>query len=560
MRYPPFDGEIMFPSKSDCTAGKVASTETYPFLTGDAYPLLLVQKPDGNDQAPPGGTPVKIYGDVLIRRTTGAPEIVIEAQTNDETVRIEQQWDSRAQRLVLVLPSRIQSEAQSPCLHIRATISLPKGARLDSVKVDVTHLNIHVLDNLDLGVRKTAELSTNVGSVAGATAGGNEADMARLGRDGAPPFYRFEARSIYAGTTSGPISGAWPLYDYLGLETLSGTVAVGIEPKPVLATDPRVATLVIRSISGNVEFWEPVHQARQALIVEQDAAGNGLAPQGMARSAVDILPPREYDVNVGTTSGDIKGAVAISYAAIVRSTSGSIAVDVLPVLPAELGIIGGASAATAAEQRQSSLQTTSTSGNTAVRVLEPLWWSAATAVYSTALDGAAGQVPSPPPAAFPSSTSDDPDRGLVVPVGGGPGDLFHLSSGSPALMVPASIGGRAPQLQTTEGEAAVRQQAQAAAMGVPKYLQTLHSRHSTTSAAIGVRYPSSWRGDIDATDMSGKIKVWGKGVVIVDQTGRRPGANKHISARKGDQESGEASMMVVQSMSGKIDVGCGKRA
>ncbi|TLD06055.1 uncharacterized protein PgNI_08169 [Pyricularia grisea] len=564
MQYPPFDGEIIFPAKSGCATGKAVSKETYPFITGDAYSLVLLQKAEGEDQSQPG-VPIKIYGDVLIRRTTDAPEMVIEIQGNDDSVQVKQEWDSRAQKLILTAPNRVQGRTQPPCLHIRATISLPKGARLDSINVEVLHLNIHLLDNLDLGVLKKAELSTIIGSVACATATRDENELVKLGQGGAPPFFRFEARSIYATASSGPISGAWPLYDYLRLDTLSGTVKVGIEPKPVLESDPRVATLVIRSTSGNVEFWEPVYQARQALLAQQDAAGNGLAQQGMTRSAVEIIPPREYDINVGTTSGDIKGAAAFSYSAKLHSTSGNIAVDMLAVLPAELGIMGS----TAAEgQKQSLLQTTSTSGGTVVRVLEPFWWSADTGVYSTALEGASARVPQPSlPSPTPPSTpsSEDPERGIVVPiVNGRPGDESNVPSGNPSIIIPSglalpTITPRAPQLQTAEAAAAQQQQAQAAAMAVSKYLRTLQSRHSTTSAAVAVRYPASWRGDIDATDMSGRIKVWGKDVVILDRTSNRPGVNKHVAARKGDQEAGDASSMVVQSMSGKIDIGIGKR-
>ncbi|TLD29066.1 hypothetical protein PspLS_03176 [Pyricularia sp. CBS 133598] len=682
MQYPPFDGEIIFPAKAGCATGKAVSKETYPFITGDAYSLVLVQKVEGEDQSKPG-VPVKIYGDVLVRRTNGAPEMVIEIQGNDDSVRINQQWDSRAQKLVLTAPNRAQGRTQPPCLHIRATISLPKGARLDSINVEVLHLNIHLLDNLDLGVLKKAELSTIVGSVASATATRDENELVRLGQNGAPPFFRFEARSIYVTASSGPISGSWPLYDYLRLDTLSGAVKVGIEPKPVLASDPRVATLVIRSTSGNVDFWEPVYQARQALLTQQDAAGNGLAPQGMTGSAAEILPPREYDINVGTTSGDIKGVAAFSYSAKMHSTSGNIAVDMLAVLPAELGIMGGVAVE---DQKQSLLQTTSTSGGTVVKVLEPFWWTAATGVYSTALEGGPARVPQPPltsplrpgtpppedpergivvpivngrpgdrlnvpsgPPAFlippgvappsisqrapqplviegdspedpergiivpivngqpggqfnvpsghpsifippgmepptitprspqplviegddeaqPGTTEpEDPERGIVVPiVNGRPGDRFNVPSGHPSIFIPPGmappiITPRGPQLQTAEAAAAQQQQAQAAAMGVPKYLRTLQSRHSTTSATVGVRYPASWRGDIDATDMSGRIKVWGKDVIILDRTSNRPGVNKHVAARKGDQEAGDASSMVVQSMSGKIDVGVGKR-
>ncbi|KAI6447243.1 hypothetical protein MCOR22_003458 [Pyricularia oryzae] len=619
MQYPPFDGEIIFPPKSGCAIGKAVSKETYPFITGDAYSLVLVQQMEGEDQSQPG-MPVKVYGDVLVRRTTGAPEMVIEIQGNDDAVRITQQWDSRAQKLILTAPNRAQGRTQPPCLHIRATISLPKGARLDNINVEVLHLNIHLLDNLDMGVLKKAELSTIAGSVACATATRDENELFMLGQNGAPPFFRFEARSIYATASSGSISGAWPLYDYLRLDTLSGTVKVGIEPKPVLESDPRVATLVIRSTSGNVEFWEPIYQARQTLLAQQDAAGNGLAPQGMTRSAAEMLPPREYDINVGTTSGDIKGAAAFSYSAKMHSTSGNIGVDMLAVLPAELGIMG---VVAGEDQKQSLLQTTSTSGGTVVRVLEPFWWSAATGVYSTALEGGPARVPQPPLTSPPRPSTpppEDPERGIVVPiVNGRPGDRFNVPSGPPAFLIPPGVASpsisqrapkpetiegddpedpergiivpivngrpgdrfnipsghpsifippgmeppvitpRSPQLQTAEAAAAQQQQAQAAAMGVPKYLRTLQSRHSTTSAAVGVRYPSSWRGDIDASDMSGRIKVWGKDVVILDRTGNRPGVNKHVAARKGDQEGGDSSSMVVQSMSGKIDIGVGER-
>jgi hypothetical protein len=274
-------------------------------------------------------------------------------------------------------------------------------------------------------------------------------------------------------------------------------------PKEALKDKPRPAILYVHSTSGPVELHEPVEAAAAALAMEAQGTAVGATAQ-------DIIPPRQYGVDLYTMSGTVKGSVAFSHSCKVHTTSGNIDLTLLPVYD-KSQIQGGAST--------SNLQTSTTSGTTVVNVMDALWKDVQTGSYV---------APPAPPAPAPGTVN-------VTPIG---------------AEDPYSFLGDKETPPAPEEEAAAPEQ-QPAAVSAPA-IRVLSSKHTTTSAAIRLNYPATWEGGIDADSLTGKISVSGKGVEIIRRDDEFPGYKEHVVARKG--QDGVGGNIKCHTTSGKVSV------
>ena len=74
-------------------------------------------------------------------------------------------------------------------------------------------------------------------------------------------------------------------------------------------------------------------------------------------------------------------------------------------------------------------------------------------------------------------------------------------------------------------------------------LDSLESRHDTTSGTQKIGYPDAWEGEFDATSFSGNVKVQGKDVKV-------GGVKRGVTGGKGDGKS----RLKAKSFSGNIDI------
>ncbi|KAJ4306821.1 hypothetical protein N0V88_000192 [Collariella sp. IMI 366227] len=364
MRYPDLDRGFDWEGSNSCKNAKIfRPTQTFDATFGTDKQLVVVQKNNGDDHR--GWNQINVQGAIILRRAgSGTPKsaVTVEVAVTDDRIPVDTSWDAKKGTLQIVVPYKIDwtDDRQRACVNIRATVWVPEGGELSRLAVDAVQLDILLLDNLSLSVAEGSKLTSTVGTIVSASTGVYEKDKA-LVDTGAPDSYIFNSRIIEAKTTSANIRGAWPLYDYLGLQSTSGNIKVFISPKDGDHDIPKPATLYVKSLSGDVVLREPIHEAEHTFRLAQ-----ALAPTDRHQAetmAEKLLPPRDYRVDVHTTSGDITAEAAFSSSAGFRSTSGTISLDLLPVQDKSLADSGA---------KQPVLNTASTSGTMDVRVLEPL--------------------------------------------------------------------------------------------------------------------------------------------------------------------------------------------
>lgn len=493
--YPRYDNEVFGDyNKQMCGEKQIQYNRVVFELDYSSSRNLSVFQDIKDGETPYNGKDIRVQGEVVIRRSgegTPAPSIVLETASNHDAIEYTVDWDDVEQRLYMLTPRSLtwtQSDT-SPCLSIRATVWAPPNSALGSLNVDSVHLGIHLLDNLSLKLGEFARLATTVGAIVSATDG--EKDSVALVRDPPPSSFALDSRYIEVKTMSAAIYGSWPLYDYLGLETISGSIHAGVTPKEALKEKPRPAILYAHSTSGTIEVFEPIAAAIATWASQQTTT------EGMSSMAAEkIVPARQYGVDLYSMSGGIKANVAFGSSCKVHTTSGHVDLTLLPVLDY-------AQADATNAKTTSSLETSTTSGTTNINVLEPLWGDLVTGSYANSPNNAPAL-----PRNERRNIGDQDPYDLV-------GRLNDPVAASRALRV-------------------------------------LNGHHTATSATIHVTYPPSWEGVIDGDSMTGKISVQGQGVQVIRQGEDFPGIKRHVLARKGDAEGG--GNLKVHTTSGSIGV------
>ncbi|KAK4204791.1 hypothetical protein QBC40DRAFT_261402 [Triangularia verruculosa] len=369
MTYPDLDNKVPWQPGSSCGTDRLRrDPQSFDVSFSDDKPLTIIQN-ISHDNDHHSYKPIQIHGSVILRRTDSDhpdPSLVVETTVNNDLIATTISWDEHSQKLVVTIPNFLRTDSPNrppwPCIHLTATLWTPASSSLSSLSISTTVLSILLVDNLSLSVKEDTVLSSTVGSIVSDTTGSGLGSSTSHTNSLSSTF-EFISPLISASTTSAPISGSWPLYNYLSFESTAGNIKVSILPQPDLNLDhPKPAVLNVKSSSGTVELVEPISDARNvyetAKILAQEGAGY------LAAKPESVIPVRDYRVDVHTTSGNIKAKLATTEWGGWKSTSGKIDVEVLLVL--DSGVYND-------KGRQAGLETRSTSGNTVFGVWEPLW-------------------------------------------------------------------------------------------------------------------------------------------------------------------------------------------
>ncbi|KAI0914634.1 hypothetical protein F4823DRAFT_292134 [Ustulina deusta] len=408
------------------------------------------------------GSSVRVGGQVNVRRLTeggGDPRMVLEIVTNEPNLLLYTSLDAGVQEIKISVPEKYESSVpgQRPCVEIKGTVWVPEGAEIGILSLRAIHLDIPLFDDLSLHVADYTELSSVVGDI---KAGASEPTADPLASNPDYTFvpakdsWAFDSRIIEVHTTSGDIDGNWPLYDMLGLHTTSGSIKVSITPEEELEHHPKSAVLSLSTISGLISVTEPVHELNR-------------------------IPQRDYLVDVNTASGSVHGALAFSAGITVHSTASNLVLDLLPVINIDK----------ITPENPAQLETITTSGGIAIRVLEPKFYD---------------------------------DNGKTLEAGT-----------ATAASVESNVKTNNDILTDTASRA----------------LDCLAAKHTSTSGSISLHYPQSWEGILSAGTTSGRLVVKGKDLKIIKSSGGWPGSK--LEARKG--AAGKKSTIEFHALLGSLD-------
>ncbi|UZP39921.1 hypothetical protein NXS19_007737 [Fusarium pseudograminearum] len=417
------------------------------------------------------GWTTHVSGEFILRPTgkSSPAKIDIEVLSNTDGLGVDVDIDKTMQFIEVIVPRRMahNTSESTPCIQVRVTIWVPDGSVINTLTLNTAQFDVIIDPGVTLGA---------LGGVNIRTASG---DVTTLGLDGTTTdkdaaLYNLSSREIHIHTASGDVKGWYPLYDLLDIGTASGDVTTSIGPKPVNPQDVKSATFKVRSASGTITIDEPIAGAQKAPRPDRE------------------FPPRDYIVDIITASGDIKANVAASSSASFKSQSGDLELQIWPVLDSSL-MTGVTSLASP------NLVTDTKSGDTSVKLLEPLWTSPATI-------------------------------GSVIP----PLEPYDPKSGRDPYFV---------LTEESETEA-----------GVSKpVFGLLQSKHKSISGNVKLSYPASWEGILYAQSMSGSQHYQGKDLKITREGGTFMNI---IRGRKGTKGY---SSLEVETVSGDQDAVIGDK-
>ena len=272
------------------------------------------------------------------------PHFTLDIRVSHPNLTITKTWDDSSRTLKIITPQHAKLDSLgSQCISLEITAWLPEDARMSRLEVSAVSLSLRVLGDLNINTSGDAHLKSISGDIRFPKF--NSPKGKKSGSDNpsfSVPGHAFNSRRVVVETTSGSISGLYPLYDLLGLYSQSGTVLVGVIPHAADPAAPSPAKLEVKTTSSGVNVHLPI----------LESGGRKFTP-----------PAREYYTEVQTVSGSIKGSYYLGSSTTFKGVSTSIDLDVLPVVHSY-----GES-----YSKVGTFETKTQSGTTNIEILDPIF-------------------------------------------------------------------------------------------------------------------------------------------------------------------------------------------
>ena len=178
--------------------------------------------------------------------------------------------------------------AESPCIYVAATISIPPGTTLENFGINTETLSVIFFPGLDYAITNCTMINAHSASLS-------------LSTD-EPPSIDMNSRETNIHLTSGSVTGSYPLYDILDISTVSGSIDIDVEPKDADLDDVQPAILRLSSKSGSIR----------------------------ALTSTVSVPARDYQMSVKSLNGGIDATLLHGSRTSLRSLNGRINADLYP--------------------------------------------------------------------------------------------------------------------------------------------------------------------------------------------------------------------------------------
>ncbi|KAG6077431.1 hypothetical protein E4U16_001914 [Claviceps sp. LM84 group G4] len=263
-------------------------------------------------------------------------QVEIEIASDDKRLTAASMIKIDKQSVAIITPFAANwwdEEGLGPCVTIHISIYAPFAGELSALFLNVANLDVLFTEDLSLFPANRTTIITTSGNV--------YAPLTRRNPSDTVP-YDLRSREICIHTLSGNVDGWFPLHHLLKIGTASGNVFIEVGLGSNAPDSASHAKLSVRTTSGKLVISTP-----QIFHMTE-------------RKVSELRPPaRDYIVKLVTLSGNIEAKVVMASRATIRSTTGDIHVDVMPMHFSQRG------------DGKSHLETNTRSGRTEVFVLDP---------------------------------------------------------------------------------------------------------------------------------------------------------------------------------------------
>lgn len=243
---------------------------------------------------------VRTEGEIHIRPATEHLDINLQVDitvhASDPELMHLKSWEKTDSSLVIETSNHIKGlrdYTNKPCVYIEVTIFVAPGTVLENFGIDTQSLAIIFHTGLDYTIKEITTLSTISKPI-------------RMPNSSSKLLSTTRTREIIIHSSSGSVTGAYPLYDLLSITTLSGSIAISYFPKNSSDSDPKPASLVLGTSSGSIRVTSPVIPSSE------------------------LIPNRDYKNDLSTTSGSITATLLHSSHTSLRATSAHILASIHP--------------------------------------------------------------------------------------------------------------------------------------------------------------------------------------------------------------------------------------
>jgi hypothetical protein len=353
--------------------------------------LTVLQTTHDNDETRRSAR-IDTTGEIRLRRLNQSyehgnrPHFTVDMHVSDPSLEIVRTWDETSRVLKISTPKYAQLEAPGPhCISLEITAWIPEGATFQDLSLGSISLNTRIIDDTNVTISGEAKIATIEGDIwfplledfallpadkvarsyLPVVMDGSDTytqDLL-LGLSSPDPKHPFASRRTLVETVTGEINGVYPLLDFLGLSSQSGSINAGVLPQKVLPDAPAPADLEVQTASGSIQISVPV----------------------ASDSNPDyIIPPRNYITNVHSNSGAIRGFFYLGSLGSFKSTTGSLKLRTLPIIPSD---------DSGKVTFPCRFETHTVSGSTEIEVLDPIFISRISSLEKTT--GATAPTPYP---------------------------------------------------------------------------------------------------------------------------------------------------------------------
>lgn len=438
--------------------------------------INIVEEAWRNDSSAIEATVVKVFGDIVVRssRSLVSPELSIEGFSNDPDIRprlninsghLTQTYSFTGPPSLLDWPDN----DGSPCYQGRITLWLPTGTTYESSSLVTEHFNVVLGAGLNVSTTESFLAMSNHGNVVAPR-------IITAGQESTVP-YRLQSPDCVMISALGNVQGWFPLYNRLTLMSKSGHVNAQVGLKSLDLLQDSSAQLVATSRKGNVNLTaEPPQRERSG---KRDGK----------------FPLRDYVSVIQTRAGNITAQLPIGSRTEFETVSGKTEVDLQPILGFQ----------TRMWNRFPMLNTLSETGNTRIRVREPIWTDAIKFLESNRV----------------IQTRAEKDVLAETKVSWSRRDFFGTL---PMIERPGTFANPfLPRRPNVSKDAAIQRE----------HWGNFETRHGSNGGDLLVTYPDSWTGLINWQG-SKQVSFLADEITILRQWGT---SIKHIEARRGTGRS-----------------------